>query len=88
MVPLRASGCQWGAPRPVKAGTIITPPGQGHAFSAPEPRRCLDRDSARPQPLHHSPTDKHALPSMANSVLRGSLRGTGGEQAVVKILRK
>ena len=57
----RASGFQYGAPRPVKAGTTITPPASGTlSASACTSPLALDGVQAVAQPLHHRAADEHA----------------------------
>ena len=57
----RASGCQYGAPRPVKAGTNMTPPLSG-TLSAELLHLAarLDRVQAIAQPLHDGAADEDA----------------------------
>ena len=66
MVP-RASGCQYGAPSPVKAGTIITPPESG-TLCASASTSLLLLIACKPSRSHCTtapPTN--TLPSRANS---------------------
>ncbi|MNV66184.1 hypothetical protein D3C71_1589260 [compost metagenome] len=66
MVP-RESGFQYGAPRPVKAGTIITPPESG-TLCASDSTSLLVEMARSPSRSHctTAPPTK-TLPSMANS---------------------
>ena len=57
----RASGFQYGAPRPVKAGTNITPPLSGTlSASCLHLAARLDRLQAVAQPLHDGAADEDA----------------------------
>ena len=81
MVP-RASGFQCGAPRPVKAGTNITPPLSG-TLSASCLHLAARLDRRRPSRSHctTAPPMK-TLPSRANCGRGAGLRRAGGDQAV------
>src|SRR6218665_2129899 len=76
MLP-RASGFQYGAPRPVKAGTIITPPASGTL--------CASASIPALLVMARSPLRKRRLGlSGASARLGRQLRGAGGQQAVVR----
>ena len=79
----RASGCQYGAPSPVKAGTNITPPLSGtDAASCSTSLLALDRVQPVAQPLHHRAADEDAAFERVVASFGADLRRAGRDQAV------